>query len=137
MALTWAVLLGAGRKLLFITETITGKDLNSDQVIGPPPLRVEITTKDGKGKKAMRFLELRTSEDRLELLARATLSGRPLSQSEWCGSGRPFSKNEFEAVMASLESAGLCRWRSPEHRSLGREATPAGRAFFKSILGAE
>ncbi len=75
----WAVAVIAGRRLIYLTETITREDLNADQFIGPRArVQVEITQTDGAGKpKAMRFLALPTSEHKLRLLRQVTLGSRP------------------------------------------------------------
>jgi hypothetical protein len=128
----WVYLLRESRRLLWQRETVTGRDLNGDGVIGQPvalpPLRVEVTS----GQKQI-YLELPGKPEALAMLARGVLAGRPMAEDSWSGGAGPFSRSEFRAIRDTLIERGLATWRNPDAKAQGCELTHAGRAMFRRL----
>lgn len=81
----------------------------------------------------MSFLDVPLSVDALVELARGLEIGRPFSESEWTGAGRPFSKSDFRQLRSRLLEARLLEWRHPDYPAQGVQMTPIGRAVFGRI----
>ena len=135
LALSWALLL---RRWVSSTtpiwERLTGRDLNNDGWIGEPdeepqpqPIRVQVSAADGKSST---FATFNLSPHKLAELAGGILTGRPFSESEWSGGGRPFTRAEFRELRAELLKRGLLLPAGDEARQ-GFRFSPAGRAVLR------
>lgn len=134
-----------GRKTLWISETIyTGApEMDPAPVIDTrPPIQLEVVQKDERGRLAsvQRFADLPADiQDRLPSFAAGVLAGKGLTVSTWTGKGAPFSRQEFDAIMATLEQAGIVCWNNPNDKKQGRALTRRGRAALEQIaaIGSE
>ena len=81
----------------------------------------------------MQFLDLPGGPDELAELARGVLSGRTLSESEWSGGGRPYSKSEFRELRSQLIERGLASWRNERAPSQGVRLTRVGQHVFRKL----
>jgi len=121
------------RELLWKLETQEGRDLDGDGVVGKPePFTVELVTKHAGGQR-MQFIEFGVEEERARMLAKGLVAGRPFSESEWTGGGRPFSRREFRELRTELLERGLLEWRNPRAPAQGVELTAPGRHVMQRL----
>jgi len=137
---TWWQLLDDQRSLLRTVERYVGRDLDGDGVIGtqkPAAVRLEMYQDNGAysdvAKIAM-FASLPVDEARFTTLIKGALSGQPLTQSRWTGGSGPFSRSEFDNVMAALEEANVVRWIDSNNHAQGRELTRPGKSALHAWL---
>jgi hypothetical protein len=116
-------------RLLWITETIRQTVPAKAPALDVPHVRVEISEPDAR---RMAFLNLPGTPEQLTTLARGLLLGRPFSEAEWSGGGRPYTRAEFRELRAQLIERGVCRWRDGGP-SQGVEMTRAGVAVMERI----
>lgn len=69
--------------------------------------------------------------DRLPEFAQAVLSGKQYSQSVMVGTGKLFSRPEYDTLIDALVAGGLMRWKNPDHHNIGAVPTLAGKAVLK------
>lgn len=116
--------------LCYLVETATGRDINQDGEVGRPVVHVEVSDLE---QRQWRFMELPGTPEALQELARGVLAGKTLAESEWTGTGRPYTRNEFRDLRAQLIDRGIAEWRNPQHPAQGVELTKPGRAVFAEI----
>ena len=140
LVVAWLSLLGATRSLLWEIERISGRDFDGDHHAGPPPpepapLRVEVveTVEDVERWRIAKVPVPAGDPAKLQDFARGLLAGRPMSESEWTGSGKPLSQRQFRAIRDELLACGLARWRDPDEPRQGAELTGAGRAVLRRV----
>jgi len=127
----WFFLLADWRKLIHKLEDFTKTDINKDFTIGEPErVRVEISENGGQNVK---ILDLPCSLEKLSMLARETLRGVPLSESNWTGGGKPFNRRDFSTIRADLLKRGLLAWVSPGTTARGVMLTKTGKSAFKYL----
>lgn len=95
-----------------------------------PVVSVEVTDPD---RGWMGFLDVPCSPDELAEFGRGLMTGRPLSESEWSGRGRLFSRAQFRGLRAAMLDRGFCVWRDPESPGQGVALTGAGRALARAL----
>lgn len=138
----WVITVLANRKLLWMIETITNGDLDQDGVVGEPapakPVALEITHRNEAGVFSQMFrfeLPEGISEADLAEFARGVVQERRgLAESAWTGAGKPFSRARYADLLATLQQAGLVRWKNENAPAQGRELTPAGGRAFRVWL---
>lgn len=119
-------------------EKMLGLDLNLDGRIGAvrtpappqlpaPTIRVELQHQNGQDWLDLPF------PDKLPQFAASVIEGRTYSQTAIVGSGKLFSRGEYDILVSALISAGLAYWKNPEHHNQGWNLSSAGRAVFKRI----
>ena len=96
----------------------------------PEPAREPLVVHVHEGNDT-KILVLNVEPEKLRALARGVEQGYPLSESAWCGSGKPFSLSQFRELRAQLLARGLLRWRNEESSEQGVELAPGGRAFIR------
>jgi hypothetical protein len=125
------------RRLLWAAETLTGVDIDDDNVIGEPGsqdvLRVELMDRNDGNHKRLTFIDLPGDRQQLATLAEGLLNGKGTGQAQWTGTAGPFSRSEYEAIRAELIGRGLATWINPDHHNQGWELTAAGRAVMRRI----
>jgi hypothetical protein len=128
--LVWLGSLGRASWVVWKTERIGPAEVV--QAAPMPALSVEVVD---VGRGRMAYVDLPGTAEQLGKLAAGVLSGRPFSESEWCGSGasRPYSQRGFRELRAVLLDRGLCCWRNPDVPTLGVVLTAVGRAVFRGI----
>jgi hypothetical protein len=136
---SWLALLRAHRAGLWAVERVTGRDLDGDGRIGRPgepaqPSTVKIEIKeDRRNGQSLAWLDLPVDEKRLRQFAQRVTAGGALSESEWTGSGGPFSRDEFRGLRDALIERGLARWRNPQEPRQGWELTRKGKVVLEHV----
>ena len=106
-------------------------------VVGQPALALEPVTVrlelTGPEPGRTQFLNLDIGPERMSQLCRSVLAGRSLSEGEWTGAGRPFSRAEFRNLRGLLIERGLVRWNNDRAKAQGVTLTAAGRAVFRKL----
>ena len=128
-----AVLVLSWDRAWFAVETVSqGVDqVEALPTVDVPRLTVEVSDVEA-GR--WRFLDLPGTPEQLQDLAWSVMLGtRSLSEADWTGSGRPYSKAEFRSLRAQMLGRGLLTWRNPAAPSQGVELTTVGRAVFRRL----
>lgn len=128
-------------------ETIVQRDINGDGVIGQPQattndepravrvvnIRLDQVTSDKHYKSDM--INFSCDDEQLYQLAFGLTNEPPLTFAEryWTGAGKPFSTNEFRAVVSEMEKHGLCEYVNAQEPKQGRRLTESGRKLFQEI----
>jgi hypothetical protein len=119
-------------------ENLTGLDLNGDQTIGsrqeyePPEVRVRLSEVSEVGHWREQTFSLPVTIDQLQELAEGITTGRPFSEREWCGKGKPFSINQFRQLRIELLKRG-CVAVDPNDARQGFTWTRAGAALIREM----
>lgn len=91
-------------------EVWLGKDLDGDHVIGreqaPAPTVIRIENVEA-GRYRSRDVKLSADDNQLNQLADGFTYGRPFTEREWTGSGKPFSSTGFRTLRAEMLKGGL------------------------------
>jgi hypothetical protein len=134
-AAAWLWLLSRWASLIIPLERLTGWDLNRDGQIGealPPPfVKIILDQPLPGGNDHSIIANVPCVQSKLIELASGIMRGEPLSEEAWCGSGKPFSKDEFKAVRAELVKRKMLAWRNPSAPAQGLIVTMAGLAAFR------
>ena len=115
-------------------ETIIGHDLDGDGFIGPPPEPQEdylILKRDDMPNHTAYVPIAENLRLKLPAVASRIISGTPFSESAMTGTGRPLTRSEFLTLRDIFFQQQLCRWKDPEHHTLGVEFTGYGRSFLR------
>lgn len=135
---TWLWLLFDSRQLLRSVETIIGRDIDGDGVVGlltapavpTTPTTVRVETVDREARQ-MRYVDLPVGDDVLEAVAVAVLDGqRPFSRRGLSGI---VSEGDFNRLSGAMLEGGLARYRDGKPQS-GIELTGSGRAVLQHYL---
>lgn len=130
----WLARLAKVEALFWTRESVRSAALPSPaELPAPPVVSVEVSDPE---RGWMGFLEVPCSPEELAEFGRGLLSGRPLSESEWSGRGRPFSRAQFRALRAAMLDRGFACWRDPAFPGQGVALTPAGRALVRELARA-
>lgn len=121
---------GLSDRLLYLVESITGRDIDQDGEVGRPVVHVEVSDLN---ERQWRFMDLPGTPEALQELARGVLAGKTLAEAEWTGTGRPYTRNEFRDLRAQLLERGIVTWRNEKHPAQGVELTRPGRAVFEQL----
>lgn len=123
----------------WMIERITGADLNGDGFVGipqpelpAPHLRVDLIENGGKIGEAGAFIDLPYPE-RLPEFAQSVLRSQTFAQSLFVGTGRLFTRGEYDTLIDALITAGLARWKNTDHHNQGIDLTYAGKSVLKKI----
>lgn len=82
-----------------------------------------------------KMFDLPATEEQLSILAAGLLEGgRPFSEAEWCGAGKPFSLNEFRALRGEMIRRGLLGLRNGKDARQGYALTEDGQAVMEQFL---
>ena len=112
----------------FIRESIPEPPLPAEpkrQII-----RIEMNQQEGR---QVDYIDLAASRKQLYQLAAGLLAGQQFSVSNWTGSGKPFTRSEFETLRAELITRGLARWRNERAPMQGAELTRSGAAMVRYL----
>jgi hypothetical protein len=133
--LTWAYLLTDHRQLLREIEEWTRADINGDGVVGAPEtVRLEVKVQRSEGGPQHLFAEIPVNRQDFDAWAQTVTNGRSLAQSSWTGKRKPFSKSDYEELLALLAKARIVRWVNPQAHAQGRELTRMGQEALKAYL---
>lgn len=124
----WFGALWEYRKLVQNVERWTGVDIDRDGSVGPPPepetTHVEWVERTNGGQH-IKYLDIPA------VFARGVANNEPLSESHWCGDGKPYSVSEFRALRDDLITRGFARWRNERARAQGWELTTKGELMIR------
>lgn len=125
------------QRLLWKLEERTQQDGNGDGTVGQPArFQVELWRRNEQGQvQGMQLVDFGVEEERARALAKGVLAGRALSEAEWTGNGRPFSRRELRGIRSELLERGLLEWRNVRAPAQGVQLTAAGRAVFERLAG--
>jgi hypothetical protein len=116
-------------------ENMTGLDLNRDGKIGQAKthsVRVNIHESNDNGyQQRTQAVNLPIDEQTLATFASALLGGRPLTEREWAGSGKPLSIEQFREMRGEMLKRGLAALSNPKSPQQGYKLTRAGRAVME------
>jgi len=145
LAASWsvrAVLVGAGVAILavwlgmtvqvwrLLTSRETAETTSSPATataVQPATVTVEIADLD---RQQMSFLDVPCTPAQLADLAHGLTLGRPFSEAEWCGAGRPFSKSDFRTLRSAMLDRRLLEWRNAAAPWQGCQLSLVGRHVF-------
>jgi hypothetical protein len=140
LGLAWVVILREHRQALWEIEKIVGRDLDGDGVVGrlvpkPEPLKVEVTTRDERGRlRQMQWLDLPpsiTDETLADLAEAVLLNGRDFSRRKLPDG--LLSPDDYGAIKDAMLQGGLLRYKGKGEQA-GVELTGAGRAFLRQFI---
>jgi hypothetical protein len=101
----------------------------------PRIVRVQIDKVEEGGVKQWKMFDLPATDEQMAELAAGLLKhGRPFSEREWAGNGRPFSSNEFRDLRSELIKRGLIALKSEKDTRQGYGLTDEGKAVFEQFL---
>ena len=129
LAVALVLFVAQHRALLWQIESMTGRDLDGDQVIGEPETVVRVELVD-KAAKQVRFVDLPVSDAKLADVARALNTGSAFSRPALVDQRRALSQGEYHALAKAMLDAGLVR----DLAGNKRELTPPGRALMRRLL---
>jgi hypothetical protein len=116
-------------------EAVLGRDLNGDHIIGekkqvtaPTVIRIENIE---KGHYRSRDIRLSADDDQLHQLANGFSYGRPFTEREWTGAGKPFSSAGFRALRSEMLKYGLIEQASDADPRRGFKLTTDGEEWRK------
>ena len=135
--IVWAWRLIEWADMVKLLEQITMMDLNGDGEVGADYeaqkkiTRIEIVRDNGR---TVQFADLPASETQLTQLAQALLvagsSGDAprifAAESQWCGTGKPFSKREFRRLRETMLKVGYLAWINERYHAQGVTLTRTG-----------
>ena len=94
---------------------------------------VHVTISDGAGH--MKLFDLPASTRQLTQIATGLLvASDPFTQRRWTGKGRPFSRTQFESLIATMINKGLAYQVNKEHPQQGYALTRVGIHFLRKYL---
>jgi len=135
----WLRLLNDSRELLWKVETWSNRDLDGDGTTGEPEEPAQVVRLEVKQEKAGShssfFHDMPTEPAVFTTWAQAAVNGQSLAVGHWTGSGRPFSRSDYEALLDFLQGAGVVAWQNPDAPAQGRRVTKPGKAALKAWLG--
>lgn len=123
----WGAYIGKVYGLFWSTETV--REVAAVEVV-KSVVQVELSEPE-TGRWS--FMDLPGGPGELEELARGVLLGRPFSEAEWTGNGRPYSRAEFRSLRSVLLERGVLEWRNADAPSQGVALTRPGRAVFGEL----
>ena len=129
VAITWGGLLGDHRKLMWHTEIVDNKPLKPTST---KRIELEVKHSKGSGRPDLQFVGLPdsvTDEMFYDWCKGVTIGGKSPARSHWVGSGKPFGRDQYDAYLSALETAGIV-YLVP---GKGRRLTPGGRRTVKIL----
>ena len=95
-----------------------------------PAIKVYVTDTDGE-ILAGEFIDKPAMLESMKIIARGVVyERRGLSEKEWTGKGKPFSKRRYNQVIEAMIERGLIAWANDDYHSQGRQLTRVGRAVL-------
>jgi hypothetical protein len=129
-------------------ERLTGIDFNRDGVIGEevasPAARNDMEEAEMKvtlnriseaGHFSGNYFNLPCRPSQLRELAEGLLDGRPFTEREWTGAGKPFSSAAFRGLRSELLKQGLIELASEKDARQGYVLTDDGAGFMGEVVG--
>lgn len=126
-----------GRRLLWRIERTFGADLDGDGAQGPPAepqmFRIELSERTPAGQRTA-WLDVPGTTDTFATVCQSALSGLPLSEARWTGTGNPYARSQWAALRDTMLDRGLWEWMNPKARAQGLRLTAAGRHVLRAWL---
>ncbi len=100
----------------------------------PATVRVEFVTPNGNYTEC-NYLDLPATGAQLYALAKGLAAGESFSVGHWVGTGRPFTRAEFETLRVAMErtTPKLAEWINPNAKGQGMKLTKAGGAVMRKL----
>lgn len=83
------------------------------------------------------FAELPATPAQLRDLSTGLLAGVAFSEAAWIGSGRPFTRSQFQGIRSEFIARGWLRQRNPDYPNQGCEVSPSGKAVLRQLARKE
>lgn len=136
LAVTFLVWLFLQRHWFTLTnvEHMTGLDINQDGMIGEqmPRHKVKVDIlQEHDGGSTIKTAELPATEADLSVMASGLLSGRPFTEREWTGAGKPLSVNQFRAMRVEMLGRGIIELANQKAPQQGFKLTRSGVAVMR------
>jgi hypothetical protein len=119
------------RALVWQQEERDQVDWNGDGHIGQPE-KAEIKVYFPELKQDQN-VDLPVSMDKVTQLARGIVQGRPFTEREWTGAGKPLTEDELETIREKFLAKGWVRWINDDEHRQGMEFTAKGLAVMKGL----
>jgi len=137
-ALTWLILQRHWFSLTTL-ESYTGIDLNGDGNIEQPTqeknqvhtIRVDLRTVTQDGHYQVNRADLPITQAQMITLAQGLIAGKPLTEREWAGAGKPFSCDQVRELKKLFRAHGILELVNPQAPQQGDRLTKAGRATMQ------
>lgn len=117
ISVTWLIKMDAHSRLLWLVESVTGRDIDGDGETGEPepvakadPVRLEVVSEPAPGKFSGLNIDLPVGVDRglfAHWAAMVVNNGVSTGRTHWTGAGRPFSRELYDKFLIALETAGI------------------------------
>lgn len=141
----WWRLLNHWFRLTAHLEQLTGLDLNGNgrvdepEEVEPVPqtVKVQLSRVSESGSWSGEYFDLPGSLEDLKTLARGLLDGRPFTEREWTGRGKPYASEAFRSMRRELLRRGLIELASAKDARQGYVLTDEGAAFMSELVGGE
>lgn len=141
ISVTWLIKMDAHSRLLWLVESVTGRDIDGDGETGEPepvarpePVRLEVVKEAAPGKFAGMNIDLPEGVDRglfAHWAAMVVNNGMSTGRTHWTGAGRPFSRELYDRFLVALETAGIIHDYGD---GKGRVLTTGGKHSLKRFL---
>lgn len=113
-SLSWARCLDIARSSAMVTETFSYNASSGDLSGGldketGAPVRLEVVHETSGIKHKMQLLDLpdKITERQFGEFLKDILAGRSMARKNWVGSGKPFSRDVYDQLLARLVEAGI------------------------------
>jgi len=118
-------------RIFWARERVRPAAVPTFQQTGPTPV-VQVEVSD-VARQRWAFMDLPGDDLQLQHLARGLAAGRTLSEGEWSGRGRLYTRREFRALRGEFLERGLAVWRNRDAPAQGVELTAVGRQVMSRI----
>lgn len=98
----------------------------------PTPIRLDIYSRDDDHRAAIKIVDLpsNVSGEDFKVLCQDVLAGKSLARSNWAGSGKLLSRDEYDGLMSAMTDAGLIvTWPGA-----GKRLTNGGRHAIRRMI---
>ncbi|APU89214.1 hypothetical protein Rctr41k_02 [Virus Rctr41k] len=141
LILMWWRLLNHWFKLTAHLEQLTGLDLNMNGRVDEPEdepepqtVKVQLSRVSESGSWSGEYFDLPGSLGDLKTLAQGLLDGRPFTEREWTGRGKPYASEAFRSLRRELLRRGLIELASTKDARQGYVLTDEGTAFMLNLV---
>lgn len=141
LILMWWRLLNHWFKLTAHLEQLTGLDLNMNGRVDEPEdepepqtVKVQLSRVSESGSWSGEYFDLPGSLEDLKALAQGLLDGRPFTEREWTGRGKPYASEAFRSLRRELLRRGLIELASTKDARQGYVLTDEGTAFMLNLV---
>lgn len=121
-----------GESKEFSYEPVQDSDPGSAQVEKKEKISLEVISKDDDFRAAMKIVDLPEGVSASEFVQFSgdILTGKTLARKEWAGSGKQFSRDQYDEIMVAMLASGLIRSVAGK----GKMLTPGGRRAMARMV---